>query len=78
MTEQEIMETPIAELGQWGLSVRAINLLELRHGLVYIWQLRGVTRDQLMVGEDIGMGVVRELAGALGRFLAEAPMLRVE
>jgi len=78
MTEQEIMETPIAELSQWGLSERTVNMLETRFGFIYVWELRGVERDQLLEGEDVGMAIVLELVNALGAFLTEAPNLVME
>jgi len=66
---QQQLDTPVAELEGSGLSVRAINLLEERAGVVWIRDLVGMREEDLLSIVAIGPVIIKQLRLSLGLFL---------
>lgn len=82
-TEQ--LETSIADLQQWGLTIRDVNLLERRFEALYVWQLLAIDRQTLAQARGIGPRRLPAIVRAVESFLSgaaplvsEADILRME
>jgi hypothetical protein len=66
----------VADLECFGLSVKSINLLEDRLGIVYVDQLEGIKEEDLRVYGYHGFGPVgiQEVKDALMRYLKNKPI----
>ena len=58
----------VAELEYLGLSLRVINTLEERVGIVYIGQLIEKSEIELLGIKQLGSGAVKQIIAALERF----------
>lgn len=58
----------VAELEYLGLSLRVINTLEDRVGIVYIRQLIEKSESELLDIKQLGSGAVKQIVAALERF----------
>lgn len=67
MTENELLETPIAELEQFGLSTTMISCLESHFGLLVV-DLCGVTEDRLRELPRVSNVRIAEICNALRLF----------
>ena len=69
----------IAELEEYGLSVRAINLLEFRMGVIYLRDLRHYKRDRMLDGRrGLGPVLLGELYRAMRNYEAGRVVKGVE
>ena len=73
----EQLDTSIADLQRYGLSIRTISVLSA-HGIDYVTDLRGVNDGDIMKLEQAGKLVLREVKSALGRFLRGEVLLSVD
>lgn len=58
----------VAELEYLGLSLRVVNTLEEKVGIVYIEQLIDLTTEELIGIKQLGRGAVDQIAAALNIF----------
>lgn len=58
----------VAELEYLGLSMRVINTLEEKVGIVYIRQLIDKSEQELLDIKQLGSGAVKQIIAALKRF----------
>jgi len=58
----------VAELEYLGLSLRVINTLEEKVGIVYIKQLIEKSKEDLLDIRQLGSGAVKQIIAALERF----------
>lgn len=65
----------VADLELYGLPTRTINILEMHMGIIYIDQLRGVTREMLLERcGALGPKSLVTLRDALLRFFSGKPL----
>lgn len=64
------LEEPIMVLMDHGLDLRTVNLLE-GAGFLYVGQLRGVTREQVLEIPNVGSASLGRLVKSLREFLEE-------
>ena len=67
---QEQLDTPVAMLENIGLSLRVINMLEERAGVIWLRDLIGMDESELLSVHEIGPVIVQELRESLQLFLA--------
>lgn len=69
MTNNNILRMPVAELEGHGLSLRIINQLEERFGVMYLGDLQAVTEQDILEERQMGAGTLREIRASLSGFL---------
>ena len=58
----------VAELEYLGLSLRVINTLEEKVGILYVQQLIDTSEKELLHSRQLGLGAIKQIMDALARF----------
>lgn len=58
----------VAELEYLGLSLRVVNTLEQKVGILYLRDLLSMSEDDIAGIRQLGSGAIRQITEALGRF----------
>ena len=66
-TREEFEKVPIAQLEGYGVSVRHINKMEIKLGLLYVGDMKGISME--MLSERMGNKVASSIVDALKSLL---------